>query len=473
MLLGLSGGADSVYLTLVLQELAREWELELSLIHVNHGIRGEEADRDEQFCLAFAGERGLPVSVFRGEVPRLAEQRNRSLEETAREYRYECMAEQRRLDRIDKVAVAHHQDDQAETILFQLLRGSGLRGMGGMKPAAGHIVRPLLELRHTEIREELEACGQSWCEDSTNGEDSYLRNRIRHQVIPLLEEQVNPAAVEHLSQTAVQLQMMQDFLEQELEKWREELVSVEETGSRRFCVPVDRFLYLPMALQRELARWMLVEGAGKSRDITCRHIEALASLAEGESGKRLDLPYGMLAGKDYNTLWLEKGTSAGAFPKGDGREANPCRKAAPCWERDRKEPLEIVLRITNGRGMRVCFHRELFLELYEHNDRKIPKNNCTKWFDYAKIGGMLEFRHPASGDFLWLAAGEKLRKPLNRLLIDLHIPREQRKSLWVLADGSHIVWIPELGRGSAGYYVSEQTEEILCAELCMEDVIDQ
>ena len=108
------------------------------------------------------------------------------------------------------------------------------------------------------------------------------------------------------------------------------------------------------------------------------------------------------------------------------------------------------------------------METFEDNERKIPKNNCTKWFDYARINGMLEFRHPEQGDFLWLDEQGDRKKPLNRLLIDRHIPREDRRKIWVLAEGSHVLWIPELDRVSAGYYVSDRTEEILCIKMITE-----
>lgn len=123
---------------------------------------------------------------------------------------------------------------------------------------------------------------------------------------------------------------------------------------------------------------------------------------------------------------------------------------------------------TEGKEIKLLLQRKNFFEAFEDNERKIPKNNCTKWFDYAKINGMLEFRHPEEGDFLWLDEQGTRKKPLNRLLIDRHVPREDRRKIWILAEGSHVVWIPELDRVSAGYYVSDRTEEILCIKMITE-----
>ena len=155
VVVGLSGGADSVFLTCMMKKLAPRWGLGLHLVHVNHGIRGLEAERDECFCRELAEKLNLPITVFHGNVPELAQRQHMTEEEAGRYYRYQCMEEERRRLGYDKIAVAHHRDDQAETVLFQLLRGSSLRGLGGMYPVRGRIVRPLLLFRREELEGEL------------------------------------------------------------------------------------------------------------------------------------------------------------------------------------------------------------------------------------------------------------------------------------------------------------------------------
>ena len=235
VLVAFSGGADSVYLTLALLALSREWDFDVELIHVNHQIRGKEADRDEAFCGSFAKEHGIRLHICRGNVPKMAQDQKYSLEEAARIYRYQCIEETADQYGFQKVAVAHHQDDQAETVLFQMLRGSGVRGMGGMRPQNGRYIRPLLFLRHDQIVHELGQIGQPWCEDSTNQEADCSRNRIRLNILPMLEETVNSRASEHLARTAAQMQEVQVFLEEELKKRLPELVedfSGEAFGGR-------------------------------------------------------------------------------------------------------------------------------------------------------------------------------------------------------------------------------------------------
>ena len=168
VLVAFSGGADSVYLARALLELSQEWDFVVELIHVNHQIRGEEAERDEMFCKSFAEENGIRIHICRGDVPKMVQEQKYSLEEAARIYRYRCIEETAEQYGFQKVAIAHHQDDQAETVLFQMLRGSGVRGMEGMCPRNGRYIRPLLFLCHDQIVRELGQISQSWCEDSTN-----------------------------------------------------------------------------------------------------------------------------------------------------------------------------------------------------------------------------------------------------------------------------------------------------------------
>lgn len=458
ILTALSGGADSVYLSLVLLEMSEEYNLEVAFLHVNHQIRGEEALRDEQFCRDFADRHGAKLYVSRVDIPQLVCLEKRSLEETARKYRYQYIEEIVRKEGYQKVAVAHHLNDQAETVLFQMLRGSSVRGMGGMRPGNGIYIRPLLEMRHEEIISELKKCGQTWCEDSTNQEEDCSRNRIRRRVLPMLEEMVNKGAVLHLARMAGQMQEIQNFLEEVLsEKMPLILDKTSEDGEIR--ARISEIKKLPQALKMEFAYRIIAQAAGRQKDITSRHMEALIELTEGESGRRIDLPYGLQAGRDYDILWIHPVTK---FP-------DPVDDAERFqWSRDLAEPAEAALSGENGEIMKFSMKRENYFKAFEDNERKIPKNNCTKWFDYARINGMLEFRHPEKGDYLWLDVGQKQKKLLSRLLIDSHIPREQRKRLWVLAEKDHILWIPKLNRGSAFYYVSDRTEEILCINMITE-----
>ena len=203
---GLSGGADSVFLFLYLIHIQKEYNLKLCFVHVNHGIRGSEAGNDQHFVEELCKRENVMYKVFYKDIPQMADELSMTEEEAGRGYRYECFDKMRKELGYNKIAVAHHQDDQAETVLFQLIRGSGFRGLGGMKAKNGCIIRPLLSVKKQEILDYLDESGQNYCIDSTNNDDEYARNQIRHHLIPYLQENLQKETVSHIAKTASYLQ---------------------------------------------------------------------------------------------------------------------------------------------------------------------------------------------------------------------------------------------------------------------------
>ena len=194
----LSGGADSTALLLCLHELREQLSLDLRAVHVHHGIRGAEADRDAAFCAALCEKHGIPLQTVHVDVPAFAAAHRLSEETAARRLRYEAL-EQSAPDGV--IVTAHHAGDNAETVLFHLIRGSGLRGLCGIPPKNGRILRPMLEAEKPEILAFLLERGETFVEDSTNSGSESSRNRIRHDIMPLLLRE-NPAALRHLAKTA-------------------------------------------------------------------------------------------------------------------------------------------------------------------------------------------------------------------------------------------------------------------------------
>ena len=178
IVVGVSGGADSVCLLRLLDECRTAWELSLVVVHIKHGIRGAEAEADAAFVAEMAEQLSLPFFLVEGDVPALARESGMSEEEAGRQFRYEKLEEIRREQKADCIAVAHHRDDQAETVLFRLFRGSGARGLSGMAPVRDRIVRPLLFAGRQEIEHYLRQQGYPWREDSTNRDTTYSRNQI-------------------------------------------------------------------------------------------------------------------------------------------------------------------------------------------------------------------------------------------------------------------------------------------------------
>ena len=200
--IAVSGGADSVALLRVFDELRVELGVSLCVVHLNHGLRGEAADADKVFVAGLAGELVVPFLASRQDVAALARQNHWNLEDAGRRSRYGYFEQLVRDGQCTKIAVAHAADDQAETLLARIIRGTGSRGLVGIHPVRGAVIRPLLSVRREELREYLREKGQDWREDASNRDTTRLRARLRHQLLPLIERDFAPEIVERLTNLA-------------------------------------------------------------------------------------------------------------------------------------------------------------------------------------------------------------------------------------------------------------------------------
>ena len=320
--MAVSGGADSVALFRLLLELRDELGLVLAVVHVNHQIRGSEADADQQFVADLAAKYSLPLHAHSADTPSFAAQRHLSLEAAARELRYKHF--RRLLDEgaLDKVATAHSLDDQAETVLLRLARGTGITGLAGIyprwpvagdqrpparpgernSPRATAIIRPLLEIRRSELLSYLENLKQAWREDASNLDQRFARNRVRHKVLPLLESELNPRVRELLAETAEIARAEEDYWAAEVARllpqvWR--AAGKAEKGS----LDVATLCQYPLALQRRLVR-AVAESVGLSLEF--QHVEELLGLAQAPPAgeKRIVLPGGWRALRSGGQLEL-------------------------------------------------------------------------------------------------------------------------------------------------------------------------
>lgn len=291
VLVALSGGPDSVALLRLLTLLGPEYGLRLTAAHLNHGLRGAEARREEAFVRNLCADRGVECLFKTVDLRALAKGRGMSLEEIGREERYRFLDEAAGRCGAGKIATGHHRDDQAETVLINLLRGSGPEGLKGIPPLRdGRIIRPLLQVERREILEFLAAEGLAYMMDSSNQSRLFLRNRIRHELIPELVRRYNPRIVAALSRTADIVRREDDFLRQVVRDLLGQWGVLPGAAEKR--IPLATLLMLHEALQRRLIKAVLESLAPPGYAIAYRHIEAVVSFARRRHGRRasLDLP---------------------------------------------------------------------------------------------------------------------------------------------------------------------------------------
>lgn len=447
VLVGLSGGADSVALFLVLSELAKTMDFSLEAVHVEHGIRGEESRRDAEFVEELCKKFYVPCQIHHVDVPAFSAEKGLGLEEAARILRYQIFS-QLAMEKNAKLALAHHQEDNAETILFQMVRGSSLSGLCGMQPVRMDekevcYIRPLLGVRRAEIEQFLQERGQDYCIDSTNIELEYSRNFLRGQVLPALE-QINERAVEHMNQTASHLSEVREYLDVETEKVWSRVATVEE----QIILDAKLLMELHVVMQRQIAYKAIVCMANQKKDITSTHVEALLALCKGQSGKRITLPYGITAWKEFDRVHIAVC-------------AAECVECQQVYEVG-KELLEDCLTLGKAFSFSIGAGKEtLSFRAFAAGDEslEIPRKTYTKWFDYDKIKKGFCIRTRRSGDyFISDALGH--HKKLKQYFIDEKIPMAEREKKWLLVQDAQILWLVG-GRISEHIKVTQETKYIL------------
>lgn len=309
---GLSGGADSVCLVMVLKRIIEIHRLDINIVtvHVNHGIRGEEAERDEKFAKEFAQANGLEFQSYHVNIPMIAKNGNMSEEEAGRQERYRIFREEAKCYPDAKIAVAHHMDDQAETVLMHLMRGTGLAGLVGMNPVNGDIIRPLLCVTRQDIEDFLEKEGQGFITDSTNLDDDYTRNKVRNILIPLMKDIFNPNVTQSLCAASLDAAKIESHIEKETCQAIDEYVVYGKEDA--VIEHLEEFLKLDICIRERVYRNVLFRLSGKHKNIYRVNIEAVDGIACGDTGKVHDMPWSLCVKKIYDRLIFERKNSCDA-----------------------------------------------------------------------------------------------------------------------------------------------------------------
>src|SRR6185437_2045664 len=312
--LAVSGGADSVALLRLFEELRSDLGITFCVLHFNHQLRGTDSDADEIFVKSLAGARGLECLTETADVAAIAKQRGWNLEDAARRLRYEFFETIISRGVANHVATAHTSDDQAETVLTRMIRGTGLAGLSSSHPVRGKIIRPLIEIPRADLRSFLAERKQEWREDATNRDTQRLRARVRHRLLPELEANFSSSITDRLCDLASLAHDDEDFCSAFVEQCHQRFISRTPRG---FSIDVDELLFpivdLPCqkgaesnpchALTQRLVRRLFADAAQTEGQLTRKHVEQVILLAEhGSSGRKLELPGGVTVEREFDRL---------------------------------------------------------------------------------------------------------------------------------------------------------------------------
>jgi len=441
LLVAVSGGPDSVCLLHILDKLKEGLGISLQVVHLNHLLRGADSEADARYVADLTHRLGIPVTVDQREVKAYQSQQHCSLEEAAREVRYAFLAEVARDIGANQVAVGHTVDDQIETILMHLIRGTGIRGLRGLQPNISRqfsgssltIIRPLLEVNREETTGYCHDHRLAPKSDASNLSLSPLRNRIRHQLLPLLKN-YNPRVAEALLRTARLASDGLAFLDGESTRLWGEIARREGD-----TVILDKkgFLELPPALKRHLLRDAVEKLVGNLKDIEARHIEEIMDALTKPAGKRISLPGGLIFSVEYDQYRL------GSDPV--------VLSPFPVLEE------ELVLKIpgeTRLPGWRIE------ASVIDRQQMTESDDDFTAYFDLDKAGDKLSVRSRQHGD-KFQPLGMNQPKKVGEFMIDAKIPQSWRQRIPIVCSPEHILWVVGW-RIDERVKVTDATKQRLC-----------
>lgn len=411
VLCAVSGGADSVCLLHWLRGRAEEEGFALTAAHFDHRLRGAESDRDAAFVRDLCRDWKVPCVVGEGDVSAEAGRRGAGIEETARALRYDFLERTAEAVGAGRIATAHTANDNVETMLLHLIRGSGLQGLTGIRPRRGRLIRPLLTTTRAEVEAYLAAHALPHVEDSTNADTAYARNKLRRQVIPLLEE-LNPQVVSRMADTVGCLRADNDYLTAQA---MAAVRTAEPTVTGGLVLPAGQVARLPDPIAVRAVGVLLARlGEYQYRAAHLRSVVDLARSAR-PSGS-VDLPHGLAARRAYELLVLE--------PAGEGSGWTPVPLAVPGETALPELGWKLVCRPAQ-------------------TPAEPPTDPLVCYLDPAALTGPLVVRPRAEGDAITLPG--RPRKRIKKLLIDAKVPRRDREDLPVAADETGPVWLAGFG----------------------------
>lgn len=432
IVLGLSGGVDSMALLDVLVRLQDSIGFELCTAHLNHGIRGEYADRDQLFAEKVSKKYGLEFFTKKVNMDDYAKKHKISSEEAGRFLRYEFFNEVIKDHSSGKIAVAHNLNDQAETLIMRFIRGTGIDGLRGIEHRVGNIIRPILDIGRPELEDYIADNGIEITQDHTNFESIYTRNKIRLEVIPYIEENFNPNIVNTLQRTAYLSEIDSDFLEKEGEKRYNEVV--KKQGKYRIILDKEKFNNQDISMKQRILRLCILNINSNLQGVSEAQISNMLELfKQGDTGKQIDISNEIVGRVNYEDLVVER----------------QIREEIGKFQYNLKDNV-----IIDEIGYK--FNVEI-LENIGSLDLKKEMN--TMYFDFSKVSGSLKVRNRIDGD-KFIPFGMSGQKKIKDYFVDEKIPRELRNQIPLIVDDEKILWVVGY-RTSEAYRITKNTKNIL------------
>ncbi len=462
VVVGVSGGPDSVCLLHILHSISKVLNIRLYAVHINHMLRGDEADGDEDYTSDLCKKLDIPLTVIRIEIYKVASQMGVSVEEAGRTVRY------REFDRVaaevgaKKIAVAHNKNDQAETVMMHIVRGSGIKGLIGMELSRGKIIRPLLNVYRSEIEQYCKDKSLVPRIDSSNLKSDFSRNKIRLELFPFIDENFNSNITESLCRLSEHALEDNDYLEQCAAKAYEECIS--ECGSRD-CVElnIDKLINLHKAIKIRVIQRAVLQCAGSINGIGSSHLYAISTLANRRiTGTIAELPGGIRAAVSYEVLRIYK------EKKSMDQDKSRCGNKSQYRQVHNELPVQgISLPIPGDlyvQELGATVRTSVVNALKVDNYNSISYNSLVQFFDYELLKRGINIRNRNDGDIFKPIKSNGTKK-LKEYFIDNKIPREVRSNIPLICIGNEVIWI--IGyKISDKFKVTENTKSIVRIEFC-------
>lgn len=440
IIVGVSGGPDSMCLLHILNTLRNTYFIDIVAAHLNHGLRGKDADEDEEYVKKFCEKNNIEFYSKRVNIDELSNTWGISSEMAGREARYSFFQELfRKLD-ANKIAIAHNANDQCETILMRIIRGTGLEGLEGIKPVRdGIYIRPLIKITRDEIEEYCDKNNINPRIDKTNLENIYSRNKVRLELIPYIKENFNSHIIEVVNRLGENIKVDNDFIEKKSKEFFGKYCIV---APNKVKIKSEAFNEHKALLSRMIRKAVEVV-KGNLVNFERVHVEYVISMQRGNTGKEIELPGGIRALNNYGEIILSK------------EDKNQIKRDLRIYEINLNEKKKI------GKfNIEASILDKKFLE-------RVKENSLEQYFDYQKINGNINLRYRKEGD-KFQPLGMKGTKKLKDIFIDLKIPKELRDNIPIICIGEEIAWIVGY-RISDKFKVDKSTNKILKIKLESEE----